>query len=819
MTGASSRALSAGLRGSVFWLTLAGSLLLSGPASARTGSLDTAFNIPSQSVESALLDVALQARVTLGGDLSACRGTTMAVRGRLSLNDALRRVVRGSGCGFVIRSDGAVIVSRVTGVTSSRPTSVVDPVPPVPAIADLGEVVVTGSRRPESLRTAPPSLTAILGDRIERRGAADLGDLEILIAGMTVTNLGPGRNKIFLRGVSDGAFTGQTQSTVGLYLDQVPITYNAPDPDLRLIDIDRVEVLRGPQGTLFGAGPIGGVVRMVTRRPDLTSTDLELATTLSRTRSAGDNRDYSVIGNLPLFQGRAAVRAAAYDETFSGYINDVELALRRVNEGRRYGGRLSGLVDLGSGWTVQVGGVSQTIQTEDTHYVYRGSGALRRANLVREPHTNLFNEGFVTTQGLQDWGRVDASVAWLDHRFDSRYDASSALPRFGSGARSGALDEGKRISMVVAEATMASNRRKGFQWLAGAFVSVGHVRSETILSVLRSTSEVRIYGETRKDDLLELALFGEASWDLTDVLRMTAGARVYGFDYSTDSSVVQRTVGRTFSGSGDASGLSPKLALSWRLNDIQSLFASVSQGYRVGGFNTAGPAGQRFTGAPGMPAREYAGDRLWNYEVGSRGFAWNGRVQYRASAYASRWIDIESDQFLPSGLGYVVNVGDGVDVGAEVEANWQVGDELKIRINALVADPRISRPDPDFNASADNGLPGVPGAAANASVEYRRSIWGQHRLTVTGDVSYVGPSYVTFDAEKRHRQGDYAKARVSVGLEGGGWSAIVFIDNVFDTEANTFAYSDPFRLTDSHAITPLRPTTAGVSLRWAFTDQ
>ena len=819
MTGASSRAFSAGLRGSVFWLTVAGSLLLSGPTSARTGSLDTGFNIPSQSVESALLDVALQARVTLGGDLSACRGTTTAVRGRMSLNVALRRVVRGSGCGFVIRSDGAVIISRVAEATSSRPTPVVDPVPPVPAIADLGEVVVTGSRRPESLRNAPASLTAILGDRIERRSAVDLGDLETLIAGMTVTNLGPGRNKIFLRGVSDGAFTGQTQSTVGLYLDQVPITYNAPDPDLRLIDIDRVEVLRGPQGTLYGAGPIGGVVRMVTRRPDLTSTDLELATTLSRTRSAGDNRDYSLIGNLPLLQGRAAVRAAAYDETFSGYINDVELALRRVNEGRRYGGRLSGLVDLGSGWTVQVGGVSQTIQTEDTHYVYRGSGALRRANLVREPHTNLFNEGFVNIQGLQDWGRVDGSVAWLDHRFDSRYDASSALPRFGSSARSGALDEGKRISMVVAEATLASNRRNGFQWLAGTFVSVGHVRSETILSVLRSTSEVRIYGETRKDDLLELALFGEASWDLTDVLTITAGARVYGFDYSTDSSVIQRKVGRTFSGSGDASGLSPKLALSWRLNDFQSLFASVSQGYRVGGFNTAGPAGQRFTGAPGMPAREYAGDRLWNYEVGSRGFAWNGRVQYRASAYASRWIDIESDQFLPTGLGYVVNVGDGVDVGAEVEANWQVSDDLKIRVNALVADPRITRPDPDFNASADNGLPGVPGAAANASVEYRRSIWGQHRLTVTGDVSYVGPSYVTFDAEKRHRQGNYTRARASVGLEGGSWSAIVFIDNVFDTEANTFAYSDPFRLTDSQAITPLRPITAGVSLRWAFTDQ
>ena len=786
---------------------------------AQATSRQIAFNVPAQSVEGALLDIALQAHVTLGGDLAACRGTTTAVRGRLSLDAALRRIIRRSGCDFIVRPDQAVIVRRLASVTQAPLAGVAATPPPPPAIADMGEVVVTASRRPESLRTAPPSLTVILGDRIDRQSEADLSDIGSLMVGMTVTNLGPGRNKIFLRGVSDGAFTGQTRSTVGLYLDQIQITYNAPDPDLRLIDIDRVEVLRGPQGTLYGTGPIGGVVRIVTRRPDLMATELELAATLSRTRSGGENRDYSVIGNLPLFEGRVAVRAAAYSEAFSGYINDVELALRRVNDGKRYGGRLSGLVDLGSGWNVQVGGVSQRIRTEDTHYIYRGSGALRRANLVREPHTNLFNEGFVTTQGLQDWGRVDGSVAWLDHRFESRYDASSALPRFGSRARYGALDEAKRISTVVAEATLASNKRGGFQWLAGGFVSAGTVRSETFLSVLRSTSEVRIYGETRKDELVELALFGEASWDLTDDLNLTAGARIYGFEYSTESDVIQRTVARPFSGSGNASGTSPKVALSWRLDDELSLFASVSQGYRVGGFNTAGAAGQRFTGAPGMPAREYAGDRLWNYEFGAKGFAWNGRVQYRASAYASRWLDIGTDQFLPSGLGYVVNVGDGIDAGAEVEANWRIGDDLQVRFNGLIADPQITRPNPAFNARADGGLPGVPGVAATASVEYRRPVWGGHRLTVTGDVSFVGPSRLTFEAEKLHSQGDYTKARISVDLEGAGWSAIAFIDNVFDTEANTFAYSDPFRLTNSQAITPLRPITAGMSFRWAFSNQ
>ncbi len=126
-------------------------------------------------------------------------------------------------------------------------------------------------------------MTAVTGDRIGRSGVTGMQGLDSLVSGMTVTNLGPGRNKILLRGISDGVFTGLTQSTVGLYLDLTPITYSAPDPDLKLIDIDRVEVLRGPQGTLYGTGPIGGVVRIVTRRPELGREDLAVALTRSHT--------------------------------------------------------------------------------------------------------------------------------------------------------------------------------------------------------------------------------------------------------------------------------------------------------------------------------------------------------------------------------------------------------------------------------------------------------------------------------------------------------------------------------------------------------
>ena len=226
---------------------------LSAPAQAADArTLD--FYVPRQSVDGALLDLALQARVSLGGSLNACAGTSPALQGRMSLDTALTRILAGSGCRHVIRADGAVIISRAPS-RASPPTapparSTPPRLAPTEDVAQVSEVIVTAPRRPELIQDSSSAMTAVASERIGRSGVTGMQGLDSLVSGMTVTNLGPGRNKILLRGISDGVFTGMTQSTVGLYLDLTPVTYSAPDPDLKLIDIDRVEVLRGPQGTL-----------------------------------------------------------------------------------------------------------------------------------------------------------------------------------------------------------------------------------------------------------------------------------------------------------------------------------------------------------------------------------------------------------------------------------------------------------------------------------------------------------------------------------------------------------------------------------------
>ena len=175
---------------------------------------------------------------------------------------------------------------------------------------------------------------------------------------------------------------------------------------------------------------------------------------------------------------------------------------------------------------------------------------------------------------------------------------------------------------------------------------------------------------------------------------------------------------------------------------------------------------------------------------------------------------MQSDQFLPSGLAYVVNVGDGADKGVEVEANWRPFEALEVFANGLIADPRITDPNVQFDSRRNAGLPGVPRTSANLGFTWRQPLGDKLHLLADGGLSYVGASRLTFDGRQKHRMGDYATGRLSLGVEASAWTARLFVDNLFDTKANTFAYSDPFRLPDAQAITPLRPRTIGLTLTW-----
>ena len=206
------------------------------------------FAIKLQSLESALFEFAAQAHVSLSTPPEGFNArTSVGLEGLYKPDAALARLLSGSGYKFERVGTGAYRI-----LATPRDTSI------EPAASD--EIIIAG-RRPTPSGDMPRDVTRFSGSRLRDAGPRDTNDIAALVAGLAFTNLGEGRDKLLLRGISDGALTGRAQSTVGIYLDDTRITYAAPDPDLQLVDIGAVEVLRGPQGALYGAGSIGGMVK------------------------------------------------------------------------------------------------------------------------------------------------------------------------------------------------------------------------------------------------------------------------------------------------------------------------------------------------------------------------------------------------------------------------------------------------------------------------------------------------------------------------------------------------------------------------------
>lgn len=770
-------------------------------------------NVPAKPVHAALIDLALQTQVSLGGDLFACQGRSDAVSGRMPLSEALRRILARSGCDYTIHDAVTVVISAKPKPRFSL-QKLLPPPRPAPSFLALGEVVITAPKSPELLGRTPYMVSSFSGADLARSRSLSLEDLTGQVAGMVLTNLGPGRDKILLRGLSDGAFTGETQSTVALYLDDVPITYNAPDPDLRLADLERVEILRGPQGTLYGGGSIGGVVRLQTRKPDLDDYSASLLAGLSSTRRGGLNHELEAVGNLPLVPGRVALRGVIYSEHFSGYIDNPQLATRGGNTSQRAGLRLALRAALTNEWTATGGFNRQYIDTADTQYGLRRLGPFTRDNRIREPHDNDFDQTYVTLTGAGAWGRLVASAAHLDHHFESRYDASSALPRFGAAAGLAAFDESKDVDLTVAEVTYSSPAGRRFHWLAGAFVSSGRTHLETEL-LAPPAAEAPLYGETRTGRINEAAIYGEASYNLTDALSATMGLRLFRFNLNTRSTVEQGAGVRRLRDSSDATGVSPKFLLRYAPTPDLTLYAQAAEGYRPGGFNTSGQIGQAYD-VPGAPQRRYGADELWNYELGAKTRWLDDRLQVRVAAFYAHWEAIQSDQYLPDGLLYTVNIGSGNNQGLEVEAAWRASERLDLKAAALINEPEVTGLADHFNARLDAGLPGVPKTSFSLAADYHRPLSGDWTLRLQGRAAYVGPSHLTFDADRNHAMGDYVTGRLSASLENAGWTLDAYVDNPFDLTANSFTFGNPFRLAQDRQITPLRPRTVGMRLSARF---
>jgi outer membrane receptor protein involved in Fe transport len=776
---------------------LASGLLAAGwPVRAEPGRIR--FRVEPKPYSEALLDLAQQANVTLIG-AGACAGQSDApVAGAFTLEEALDRLLAHAPCGWKLIAPSAVQIAPLVRPSNRQGA-------PLHESTAVSEVLVTATKRVRDPRQLAVAVTAVRGVDLQATGSSDAADGGAQL-GMLSTNLGPGRDKLLVRGLSDGAYTGRARSTVATYFEDIPLNYNAPDPDLRLSDVQRVEIARGPQGALYGAGFLTGVYRIVPNRPDLAGLSAEARLTSSLTENGSPSGVVEGYVNSPIWRDWIGVRLAAYDEIEGGYMDDVRLHWKDANRTRRHGKRLSLLFEPNADWTLAVTIGDQHMRSSDTQYTTPGMG-MRRNNRIPEPHTNDIALWSAELRRAWGWGELTSTTGVVQHRYGSLYDATEQQRLYTSFADTSAYSERTHTTMLVEDLFLTSRGAGRLQWLAGLYGSSTSEHSPSeFLAQHTFAPDVPVYSDNRYDWIDELAAYGELSYAFAPRWTLAMGGRVFQVHTRTRSHVEsERFDPRDLDRSATFRGFSPKVSLQYEFTPGNLAYAVYSEGYRAGGFNSGGAV-------PLPAAREtYAPDQLRNYELGLKLQAFDRRLLMNSAVFYDRWHDIQTDQYRPSGIPFTTNAGDAVIRGVEADLAVRLTDRLTAQFNGRYTDTRTYNANPSFLPLLINGLPNAPPFSGSGLLSYERPLHGDWRLKLVGETTYVGRSRVTFDTQFPE-MGGYVRAKLLAELRRRALGVQVFLTNPTNAFDDTFAFGNPFNPSLTPQITPQRPRTLGVTL-------
>lgn len=760
------------------------------------------FNVPAGPLGEVAAAIGAQAGITIAvsdPDLAARRSP--GVRGDLSVRAALTRALRGTGTVALFYDNATVRIVRKNG--TAKPPATRPPAAPRGSDAPAKEpadIVVTASKQGTLLDNYPGSVEILeLEPGWVARNAAH-GTSAIIEALPTLgsTNLGPGRDKLFIRGIADSSFNGPTQATAGQYLGDVRLNYNAPDPDLNLYDMERIEVLVGPQGTLYGASSLGGIIRLVPNAPDSSSAYATTSAGLSSTRSGGIGGDSAAMLNLPVSAGRVAVRVVVYGAREAGYIDDPARGLRDINRTRSYGQRMTWRIEDLSGWTVDIGGVFQDIDSRDGQYTLRDDPPFTRSNMLQQPFRNDYRLTYLTARRKIGSKDLVSTTSVVRHDLTTVFDAtgqdgSSSPIRF---------EEENGITLISHETRLSGGGRRS-PWVAGLAGLYNVSRLSRTLGP--PVAPAQITGVRNKQ--MEFSLFGQASLPIIGSLVGTIGGRltISGsagnlLDEETDTEETFRKKLR----------LSPTYALDWQATDSLSAYLRYQQGFRAGGLAVA-PSGST------IEDQEFTADDLNLSELGMR---WRNkerdRLSLRAAIFFVDWNHIQADLVDNSGLPYTANIGSGRIYGFDGEINWRLSPAFTMTAAAFLNDSHLYETEPALAVDDQNTLPNIAKDGVRVAAAWRKEI--ANGVVLSGDASlrYVGESHLGAGPLLGVSQGDYLVGALGGRLDFGKFALSLDIANVGDVRANSFAFGNPFGLAQRDQITPVRPRTVRLGIDARF---
>ncbi len=720
----------------------------------------------------------------------------------------------------------------------------------------IEEIIVTSTKRAESLQEVPMAITVLDEFTLERMGANTFIDYASKVPNLGYGAEADGRfdsRKIGIRGVF-GAALSSIAGTTGFYIDDTPIP-ETMNP--RVLDVERVEVLKGPQGTLYGARSMGGTVRLISKQPDLSEQEARARANVSTVDEGDVNFAIDAAINVPVIEDVFAIRAMAYTGANSGLYERISLTNapggdffeENVDDEKYMGAQIAATFVASENLTITPRFMYQKLEADGLPFADLIPGNFRqfRNFNIEEPGSEEWWLTSLTVNYEADFGSFTSSTAFFDRFIDEDEDETFVITFFfGTPPLYGPLTETLDFEAFVHETRFTSEFDGPFQFTAGVFYQ------DTNSTLLYPTGVATVPGLDEAfsrgvlglppgvfalgTDLIfetntvfnteEFAIFGELSYDITDWLTATAGARwsdTKAFFLSDTDGLANN--GPSFvEGTQSESSFNPKFQLEARVNDDVMTYASVSKGFRIGGVNQNVPFAfcAEDLALLGITSPEdilgYDSDTVWSYEGGVKSTLLDRRVTLNAAAFFIEWNDMQQLNRLSCGFQLVANAGKAENKGFEIEMVAHPVDGLEFVFGVGYTDAKIVVGNPAAGLFEGSRVQQVPRWNMSLSTQYTKSLGDDWSFFFRNDYSYFGNSFSANNEPQNPRERPaWSIFNARVGVFNGTWETSVFVNNMFNEYANladnrSIAAEHP----DRPRIVTNRPRTIGMEVRMQF---
>lgn len=733
----------------------------------------------------------------------------------------------------------------------------------------LGEILVTANKlSAQSVFDTPVSIQAISGDAIQAAGASAFMDIAGQIPGLSIQDLGPGDKKYVIRGINSSG-----DSTTGVYYGEATISgSNANDgggfeSDIRLFDLDHVEVLRGPQGTLYGASSMSGTIRFIPKSPDLNSIGGYLTVEGSYTDHGSGNSNVNGALNLPIVDGILAVRLVAWHIDDSGFINQIRVGsgvplatpteFKGVNNDDVEGERIMLRYRPNDHFTLDLNYTGQT-QTSNGSSRFTPAGVTAwsapgvippvqgcdycNTDVTRSPWSdNLQVYGFTATEKT-DFGTFTATSNQFNRTVHFSFDSTPILVYYGFPVPAETFEPQSR-DLNSSEIRFASDfngpvnfvsgiyRQHEANWWAVQVISTNSVgepkdvfsSSNSEDAIANPTTGDTWFGSTDHRETTEYAGFTEVTWKATDKLSIVGGIR-----YFTERLTGVQVQTHPFGGFPGSAALVPiydpeqtynkvtwKVNASYRVDESFLPYATISTGFRSGGLN---PQQEPFEPIPSA----FSPDTLINYEVGAKGRLFDGTLDYQADVYLIHWNNIQVLETTSDGaFNYIGNAGNAQVKGVEFEFEAHPLQYFTASFAGSYQDayltqgatPEMFMANPTLGLTGQD-IPNVPKFQFDVGLNYTHPLAGQWAGTLAADVVYRDAVDSYFASNTYNIPlAPYTLLNLRAGVSDGAWTVTAFARNVTNTIAEVSSINS---IQDKESLLTVRPRTVGVTVTRKF---